>query len=109
VVRVGILGPLEVAGPDGPVDVGGARLRALLIRLALEAGRVVTVDALADALWSEDDQPADRVNAMQSLVSRLRRVLPEAVALRPAPGGYRLDLPPDAVDVTGFERLAVHR
>jgi hypothetical protein len=34
-----MLGPLEVAG----AEVHGARLRALLIRLALDSGRVVTM------------------------------------------------------------------
>jgi hypothetical protein len=39
-VQVGILGPLEVRGDGGrPIDSPGARLRALLIRLALDAGR----------------------------------------------------------------------
>src|SRR5690606_6887070 len=101
----GILGPLEVTGDDGPVAIGGARLRALLIRLALDVGKPVPVAALAEALW-EDDQPSDRANAVQSLVSRLRRTLPVAGVLRSRPGSYVLDLPPDAVDATRFERLA---
>ena len=105
-MRVGILGPLKVAGDDGPVAIGGARLRALLIRLAIDAGRPVRVAALAEALW-EDDQPSDQTNAVQSLVSRLRRALPAAGLLRSEPGGYLLDLPPEAVDATRFERLAV--
>ena len=51
--------------------------------------------------------PADRANALQSLVSRLRRALPDALgAASPRPGGYRLDLPPDDVDAHRFERLA---
>ena len=76
-MRVGILGPLEVTSTTRPVEVGGARLRALLVRLALDAGRVVSVDALVDALW-DDDLPADQGNAVQSLVSRLRRAVPGA-------------------------------
>ena len=40
-VRIGILGPLEVrAGPGRPVEVAGARLRRLLLRLALDPGRL---------------------------------------------------------------------
>src|SRR5262245_42315682 len=35
-MRVGILGPLEVVADGEIVEVGGARLRALLIRLALD-------------------------------------------------------------------------
>jgi predicted ATPase/DNA-binding SARP family transcriptional activator len=112
-VRVAILGPLQVHGPTGtasdadrPVEVGGQRLRALLIRLAVDAGRPVSLAALADALWA-DAQPADRTNAVQSLVSRLRRVLPRGAAIDSGPAGYRLDLAdPEAVDAVRFERLA---
>jgi predicted ATPase/DNA-binding SARP family transcriptional activator len=104
-MHVDILGALKVTAGGEAVEVGGARLRVLLIRLALGAGRVVTVEELSDALWPED-KPADRANAMQSLVSRLRRALPDASVLSSVPGGYRLDLPPDAVDAHRFERLA---
>ena len=69
-----ILGALLVTDDAGrPVEVGGARLRALLARLALEPGRAVGVDALVADLWG-DAPPADQPNALQSLVSRLRRV-----------------------------------
>ncbi|HET6502705.1 MAG TPA: BTAD domain-containing putative transcriptional regulator [Amycolatopsis sp.] len=44
--------------------------------------------------------------ALRSLVSRLRRALPDATCLRTGQGGYRLDLPGDAVDAHRFERLA---
>jgi DNA-binding SARP family transcriptional activator len=104
-MRVGILGPLEVVVGGEIVEVGGARLRALLIRLALDAGRIVTVASLADALWP-DDGPTDPANALQSLVSRLRRALPGKPAVRSVPGGYRLEVPPEAVDALRFERLA---
>ncbi|MER6951142.1 BTAD domain-containing putative transcriptional regulator [Nonomuraea sp. NPDC000554] len=96
-MRVGILGPLEVDGPA----VGGARLRRLLARLALAAGQTVTVEQLSEALWP-DDQPGDPANALQSLVSRLRRLLPDPSALASTPGGYRLDAATDAHD---FDRL----
>ncbi|GAA0375327.1 SARP family transcriptional regulator [Acrocarpospora corrugata] len=104
-MRVNILGPLEVVAGGEVSTIGGARLRALLVRLALDAGRVVPLDQLAEALWG-DAAPADRANALQSLVSRLRRALPGAEPLRSAPGGYRLDVPRDEVDLFRFERLA---
>jgi len=104
-VRVGVLGPLAVTADGSSVEIGGTRVRALLVRLALGAGRVVTVEELAAALWPED-KPADEVGAVRSLVSRLRRALPDPAALRSAHGGYRLDLPPDAVDAHLFDRLA---
>ncbi|PSK85948.1 putative ATPase [Murinocardiopsis flavida] len=103
-MRVAILGPLEVVDDGVGVDIGGARLRSLLIGLSLQVGRTVAPDTLAAAVWPGDG-PTDPVNALQSLVSRLRRALP-ADRLLSVPGGYRLDLPADAVDAHRFERLA---
>lgn len=100
-MRVGLLGPLEIDDDGAPVAVGGGRLRALLARLALDAGRPVTTTALVDALW-EDDLPADHVHALQSLVSRLRRALGDPALVAPAPGGYRLE--DTQTDVQEFER-----
>jgi len=103
-VQVGILGPLEVRRGGAPIDVGGGRLRALLARLALDAGTAVGTASLVEAVWG-DDPPADPGNALQTLVSRLRRSLGDAGLVRQAPGGYRLALEPDAVDAHRFERL----
>ena len=104
-VHVAMLGPLEVRANSGCLlEVGGARLRALLILLALQPGQVVTTSRLVDGLWDEE-MPAGAANALQALVSRLRRAVPEVViAARPA--GYQLMLAPDSVDVPRFERLA---
>ncbi|WP_285504709.1 BTAD domain-containing putative transcriptional regulator [Actinokineospora sp. NBRC 105648] len=107
-MQVALLGPLRLANGDGAVvELGGARLRMLLARLALDAGRVVPTAALIDGLWGEDP-PADATNALQSLVSRLRRGLrPEADGLVEShPTGYRLLVSQDDVDVHRFERLA---
>ncbi|HEY6745626.1 MAG TPA: BTAD domain-containing putative transcriptional regulator [Mycobacteriales bacterium] len=104
-MRAAILGALLVTDDAGrPVEVGGARLRALLTRLALDPGRAVGVDALVEDLWG-DTPPADRLNALQSLVSRLRRALPGA-PVESGPTGYQLALGPDRVDALEFERLA---
>ncbi|GAA2245450.1 BTAD domain-containing putative transcriptional regulator [Kitasatospora cystarginea] len=111
-MRIGILGPLQVlGGADGPpIGIGGARLRALLIRLALDPGRLVVSERLVQDLW-EDRPPSDPAGALQSLVSRLRRALDAdpgtgRAAIGSHPSGYRLDLPPDAVDAWAFERAA---
>ncbi|NUR70405.1 MAG: AfsR/SARP family transcriptional regulator, partial [Hamadaea sp.] len=103
-MRIGLLGPFEVRTGDGvPVEVPGARLRALLAALALEPGRVVTRARLVDWIWGEES-PADAANALQVLVSRLRRVLPEG-SIEAKSGGYRLVAEAEAVDVSRFERL----
>ena len=100
-----ILGALLVTDDAGrPIEVGGARLRALLTRLALDPGRPVGVDALVEDLWG-GSPPADRLNALQSLVSRLRRALPGA-PIESGPVGYRLKADPGVIDALEFERLA---
>jgi predicted ATPase/DNA-binding SARP family transcriptional activator len=104
-VQVAMLGALEVRADSGELlEVGGSRLRALLIMLALRPGQVVPATELIDGLWA-DQVPAGAANALQALVSRLRRALPEArVESRPA--GYQLTLDPRATDITRFEALA---
>ena len=104
-MRVSMLGPLEVATDHGVVEIGGARLRALLIRLAVDVGRPVAADSLVDALWPEK-VPANPLASLQSLVWRLRQALADGRVVRSGNGWYQLDLPPDAVDASRFERLA---
>jgi predicted ATPase/DNA-binding SARP family transcriptional activator len=84
-------------------DVPGARLRGLLIALALEPGHAVPKATLIDWIWGERP-PADAANALQRLVSRLRKALPEGL-VEGQPDGYRLTVEPDAVDAVRFERL----
>ena len=100
-----MLGPVEVRDGAGClVEVSGARLRALLALLALRPGQVVRVGYLIDELW-ESRPPDGAANALQALVSRLRRALPDERGRVPArripAGGGR-----DDVDVFRFERLA---
>ncbi|MEU3736506.1 AfsR/SARP family transcriptional regulator [Streptomyces sp. NPDC032198] len=105
-MRISLLGPVEVIADDAtPVALGGVRLRMLLARLALEGGRPVTVDALVDGLWGEHP-PADAGNALQALVSRLRRALRGAGTVDSVAGGYRIAVATGAVDAHRFEELA---
>lgn len=101
-MRVAILGPLEVHTADGALEIPGRRLRALLIRLALAPGRVVSADRLIDDLW-QDEPPAAAHNALQALVSRLRAVVGRTT-IESGGGGYRLNIPPDCVDLVLFEQ-----
>ncbi|WP_194916713.1 BTAD domain-containing putative transcriptional regulator [Catenulispora rubra] len=102
---VGILGPLEVVVDGEQVPMGGARLRALMIRLALDAGRPVTVGSLSAALWPEGG-PQEEAHALHSLASRLRQALGRHPALRSSSGAYSLDLTTEAVDALHFTQLA---
>ena len=99
-----MLGSFEVRTDDGVLaDVSGARLRALLIALALEPGRVVPKATLIDWIWGEHP-PFDAANALQRLVSRLRKALPDGL-VEGQTGGYRLTVEPEAVDAVRFESL----
>jgi len=73
-VDVRLLGPLEVRLGDGPVELGPRKQRAVLAMLALEVGRTVSVDRLAEGLWG-DEPPPSAPKMIQLYVSHLRRVL----------------------------------
>ena len=102
-MQIAILGPLEIRdGAGRPVEIAGARLRSLLMRLAVNAGHWVTTAALVDAVWG-DAPPADEANALQTLVSRARRALGDPGVIGSSSAGYRLAVEPDAVDAARFE------
>ncbi|HET6739283.1 MAG TPA: BTAD domain-containing putative transcriptional regulator [Kribbella sp.] len=98
-----LLGPFEIRSDGHVVRVPGAKVRALLAMLALNCGRTVSPTALGEALWT-DDPPQRLRGSLQTYVGRLRRVLGDHT-IATEPTGYRLDLPPDTVDVLRFHRL----
>ncbi|GGK87932.1 SARP family transcriptional regulator [Mangrovihabitans endophyticus] len=101
-VEIRLLGPVELrTGTGEPVPVTGARLRTLLVLLALQANRTVTPGRLIDGVWA-DDPPAAAGNALQALVSRLRRT---GLVVTAGPGGYCLSIDADRVDAARFARL----
>ena len=101
-VWVGLLGPLLVVDGEGrEVAVPARKERAVLALLALRADRPVRLGELVDALWG-DDPPASATKTAQTYVSSLRRRL-RAGTIEHGPGGYRLRLSADQVDVTLFE------
>jgi predicted ATPase/DNA-binding SARP family transcriptional activator len=108
-LRIGLLGPLQVRdGAGHTIGVGGRQLRVLLILLALDAGRVLPSGSLAEQIWP-GELPANPGNALQTLISRLRAQFRRAGlddVIESHPAGYRLVVPPDAVDAVAFEALA---
>ena len=68
-----ILGPLEVSDAGEPIQLHGQKQRALLALLLLEPNRVVSTDALIDALW--DSPPDTAAKALQGYVSQVRRAI----------------------------------
>jgi SARP family transcriptional regulator, regulator of embCAB operon len=113
-MRLHILGPLEVHDAAGaPVEVTGAKRRALLACLVVCAGRTVSAERLIAELWGEAP-PANAANALQAQMRRLRRTIedaggaPERIHTRPP--GYVLTLHPGESDAVEFvERLGAAR
>ncbi|TQJ75506.1 DNA-binding SARP family transcriptional activator [Streptomyces sp. SLBN-31] len=119
-LRFGLLGPPVLydvqgaaaeSGADGirPADdvgvtaIGSPKVRTLLAALLLEAGRVVSVDSLKDALWGLAP-PASAHASLHNHVARLRRLLDDPERLRTVPPGYVLRVEQGELDVQIFER-----
>src|SRR6266542_1710998 len=99
----GVLGPLEVSDDGRPIEITGAKQRALLAALLLNANRVVSTDGLIDALW-EEAPPQTAGKALQVLVSQLRRQLGSG-RLVTKPPGYVLRVEAGELDAERFQRL----
>jgi DNA-binding SARP family transcriptional activator len=102
-VEFRILGPLEVVGEHGPIQLGGQKQRALLGGLVIRAGQVVSTDRLLDELWGERP-PKTATTSLQNMVSQLRKLL-GADVLVTRPPGYALQAEPHQVDAARFELL----
>ena len=99
-----VLGPLEARKGETGIALGGKKLRALLAVLALEPGRVVSVDRLIECLWP-GDPPETAAHAVQVYVSQLRKALgSETLVTRPP--GYVLEVDREHIDFHRFVRLA---
>lgn len=116
VLQIRALGPLEAATKGTAVPLGAPRQRAVLARLLVARGAVVSVDRLAEDLW-HGTPPAKALVSLHAYVSNLRRLLeperppraPARLLVTSAPG-YALRLPGEAVDAWHFEaRLELAR
>ena len=85
------------------VEFQGKKVRSLLAMLLLNAGQVVSVDRLCEALW-DDAAPATATSTVQIYVSQLRKALGAQFVETRSPG-YVLVVDPDRVDASRFERL----
>lgn len=111
-LRVGVLGPVQLAAANLPADtVRQPLLRVLLATLALAANRVVPASVLIDALW-EEEPSRQREQNLHVQVYQLRRRLAaaepgssQARLVRREPG-YQLMLATDELDLAEFKSLA---
>jgi predicted ATPase/DNA-binding SARP family transcriptional activator len=104
-MEIALLGPLLATRDGRPLELGGTQPRLLLALLALDPGRVVGADRLIDGIWGER-LPSEPANALQVVVSRLRRALAPDQPVLSLPPGYLLAVDPELVDAVRFERLA---
>jgi len=106
-VEVRLLGPFEVTAASVPVVIGSPKQRLLLAMLAVHGH--CSVDRLAEELW-DGRPPASLAPTLQSLVSRLRRILLDAcrgsdppVVLCARGDGYAADFAAGVLDSVRFE------
>ena len=102
-----ILGPLEVSANGRLIEVGGPKLRALLVILLLRANESVPRDALVHELWGEQP-PVGAQHTLDVYVSRLRKSLDAAAdgsVVVTRPGAYSLRLAEGQLDARRFEQL----
>jgi DNA-binding SARP family transcriptional activator/tetratricopeptide (TPR) repeat protein len=107
-LQIRVLGPLEIVWGGHPVDLGGLKARALVARLLIDRGLIVSVDRLIDSLWGDHEGDGPEI-ALRSTISRLRKRLREAgvphdlIATRSP--GYVLEVAAETTDVFVFERM----
>jgi DNA-binding SARP family transcriptional activator/tetratricopeptide (TPR) repeat protein len=96
-----VLGTLRVTVDEVDVPIGSRRQRALLVLLALNAGRVVPSERLIDQLWDGAPPPQGAVT-LRSYVSNVRQALGGQSGLGSVlvtrGQGYCLEVPPGSVD-----------
>lgn len=100
-----LLGPVEMSRGSACIPLTVGRNEIVLAMLLLEAGRLVSVQRLVDALWAEDP-PTTARSQVQICVSMLRKLLSEPdAAILTRPPGYLLRIPDGALDVSRFRQL----
>src|SRR5580658_10462877 len=95
-----VLGPTEARQCGKAIPLSGARRRALVTRLLLDAGRTVSADTLLEDVWGDQAPPAASAT-LQSHVSQLRKVL--GCCLQRSTAGYILRLDAVSIDAEEFE------
>ncbi len=99
-----LLGGVEAVVNDRSVTLGGQKQRMILAVLAMDVGRVVSVERLIDSVWGE--RPPETVRAsLQVHISQLRRAFSDAGlpgAIQTRPPGYVLLLDREAIDLHRF-------
>ena len=102
-IRFEAFGPIVTVNGGNSLVISGYRERALLAAFLLHPGQRRSFDVLEETLW-DGNRPKDVRHAIQTLVMRLRRHLPNG-CIETTAGGYRIVVEQSAVDVHLFEAL----
>ncbi|OBH88839.1 BTAD domain-containing putative transcriptional regulator [Mycobacterium sp. E2733] len=103
-MELGVLGPLQVRHDGTPVEIPGAKPRAILTLLGLHNGSVVAADTLVELLWGEDP-PRTAAKALQTHISLLRRTLGDGFVLTRGAGWTLAGAEVDAASYKAAARL----
>jgi DNA-binding SARP family transcriptional activator len=103
VLTVGLLGEVTAHVADRVVALGPLRQRHVLAALAVDSGRVVSVDQMMARIWGEDP-PLRARGVLSSYISRLRTAV-GSDQLMWRSGGYVLACDPSQVDLHRFREL----
>jgi WD40 repeat protein/DNA-binding SARP family transcriptional activator len=105
-VQLRVLGPVDARADGRPLSLGGAKQRAVLAMLGLEANRTVSADHLIEGLWGEHP-PASAAKMLQNYVWRLRGLLDADAGAEIVTRGrdYELRIDPGSVDVCRVDWL----
>ncbi|MFJ8592534.1 BTAD domain-containing putative transcriptional regulator [Streptomyces sp. NPDC093598] len=107
-MRFGLLGPpalfddVRGGGRGESRVIASPKSRVLLAALLLDAGRVVSVKSLKDALWG-GAPPVSAQASLHNHIARLRRLLDDPERLRTVPSGYVLRVGEGELDVHVFD------
>ncbi|MEU8250031.1 BTAD domain-containing putative transcriptional regulator [Nonomuraea sp. NPDC048916] len=106
-MRFTILGPVQVIADGDAVPGIAPRHRAVLAYLLLNAGRVISMEKLIDAVWGYDP-PGTARSQIHAAITALRRTLRGVGAahiLETRPGGYVALPEPGQLDAHDFAEL----
>ncbi|MEU6785864.1 BTAD domain-containing putative transcriptional regulator [Nonomuraea angiospora] len=107
-LRFTLLGPVQMIVDGAPLTGIAPRHRAVLAYLLLNAGRVISIERLIDAMWGYD-QPDTARSQIHASITAIRKVLRGAGAvhlLETRAGGYVAQPESGQVDAQEFTELA---
>ncbi|MFJ9565912.1 AfsR/SARP family transcriptional regulator [Streptomyces fuscichromogenes] len=109
-IRFAVLGQIRAVRAEQSVRVGSPQQQAMLAVLLLRSGRSASMQELVDAVWGEEP-PHSAAATIRTYAWRLRQTFTESRSqqrtLLSVGDGYRMALPPEAVDAVSAEQLAV--